>query len=223
MIEMIADLPLAERPRERMKKHGVATLSDSELLAILLGSGTPGKNAISLAREILTGGLGTLAGCEPDHLVKTGGVGPAKAARIAAAFEIARRFAAGLPDDHPDYDSDLVAEKLIVRCASFRQEHLGAVFLDSRDRIIGEREIFIGSINRTIASTREVLKLSLEADAVDVVLYHNHPSGDPAPSGEDIEFTRQMAEAFRLAGMKLLDHLLIGKNRYVSMKGGGFY
>jgi len=223
MFEMIADLPLYERPRERMRKHGATTLSDSELLAILLGSGTPGKNAINLARELLAGGLTSLNSADPEQLTKTNGVGPAKAARIVAALEIGRRLAAGEPPSRPDYDPDVIARGLMIRCAGFRQEHLGAVFLDSRDRILGQREIYVGSINGVAISTRDVLKMSLDADAVGVVLYHNHPSGDPAPSDQDVQFTQKMAGAFDLACLKFVDHLVIGNNRYVSMKGKGCY
>jgi len=223
MFEMIADLPLAERPRERMKKHGIRTLSDSELVAILLGSGTQGKNAINLAREILASGLIDLASTEPEQLVKTTGVGPAKAARIAAAFEIGRRFAAGEPEERPAYEADALARRLMIRFAPFRQEHLGALFLDSRDRIVREKEIFIGGINQACVSTRDVLKMALDADAVGVVLYHNHPSGDPAPSNEDIAFTAKMSKALDYAMLKLVDHLIVGKHRYLSMKAKGSF
>jgi len=222
MFEMIADLPLAERPRERMKKNGARTLSDSELVAILLGSGSPGKNAINLAREILSAGLTELASVEPEQLVKTVGVGPAKAARIAAAFELGRRYADGEPAERPDYDPIEVAQKLVGRCTHFRQERLGAIFLDSRDRIISRKEeIFIGSINHACVSTRDILKMTLDADAAGVVLFHNHPSGDPTPSDEDITFTRKLATALDFAMLKFVDHLIIGRHRYLSMKDRG--
>lgn len=221
MIEMIADMPLDDRPRERLRKHGAGTLSDSDLIAILLGSGRPGTSVVQLARDLVRGGLTKLAGSR--QLEKTRGIGTVKAARLEAAFELGRRLASGVDEEAIDYDADILARTLMIRFTGFRQEHLGAVFLDTRQRILGEREIYVGTVNHAAVSTRDVLKMSLEADAVGVVMYHNHPSGDPTPSGEDVEFTKRMAQALEFASLKLIDHLVIGRNRYVSMKRKGAY
>src|SRR5438105_1178878 len=147
MPELIADLPIDERPRERLQKHGAHTLSDAELLAILLGSGLRGKNAIQLARELLTDGIGSLAALDAECIAKSAGVGPAKATRIVAAFELARRLAAA-SDDPGAYDDAVFGRALISRYAHQPQEHLGAIFLDSRQRILRQRELYVGTVAR---------------------------------------------------------------------------
>ena len=223
MPELIADLPLDERPRERMRMHGASTLSDAELVAILLGSGTRGRNAIQLARELVGEGLETLVRRDLEDIARLGGVGPAKATRIVAAFEIARRFAARPDRDRSVYDCEVLARSLITRCAGLRQEQLGAVFLDSRRRIVCEREIYVGTVAHAVVSTRDIVRQGLEVNAVGVVIFHNHPSGDPAPSGEDILFTRRASDALRLVDLELVDHLVIGASRYESLKQKGVF
>lgn len=222
---MIADLPLADRPRERMHRHGASRMSDAELLAILLGSGTEGKNAIELAEDMLAdgGGIPLLARIDLDQLLKTRGVGLAKAARIAAAFELGRRSATQAVKESPVFDPRLLAKKAMARMRDFMQEHLIGVFLDSRGHILREREIYVGTIDRAVVSTRDVLRFALDANATGVVLYHNHPSGDVTPSAEDRDFTDRMSEALALANMKLVDHLIIGRNVYGSLKGRSVY
>lgn len=216
---MIADLPMDERPRERMARHGAQTLSDAELVAILLGSGVRGKSALALARELLTDGLRALS---RKHVRRASGVGSAKAARIEAALEIGRRLAAEYEGEaDPVRDPDTLARSLIARYSHFVQERLGAVFLDSKNRIIREREIYVGTLNATTVSTRDVLRHALDENAASVIIFHNHPSGDPAPSAEDMLFTRKMVEAGKLLGVEVLDHLILGTNRYVSLKQRG--
>ncbi|MEO6260418.1 MAG: DNA repair protein RadC [Thermoanaerobaculia bacterium] len=223
MPELIADLPLDERPRERMRMHGPTTLSDAELVAILLGSGTRGRNAIQLARDLVGEGLETLVCRDLEDIARLHGVGPAKATRIVAAFEIARRFAARPDRDRSIYDGEVVARSLIARCAGLRQEQLGAVFLDSRRRILCEREIYVGTVAHAVVSTRDIVRQGLEVNAVGVVIFHNHPSGDPSPSGEDILFTRRASDALRLVDLELVDHLVIGASRYESLKQKGMF
>lgn len=224
---MIADLPVEDRPRERMHRHGPRRMSDAELLAILLGSGTEGKNAIELAREMLDdgGGVPMMARHDVDQLVKIRGVGLAKAARIAAAFELGRRSAAQQVKDPPAYNAAALAKRAQARMRDFVQEHLIGVFLDSRGHILREREIYIGTIDRAIVSTRDVLRYALDANATGVVLYHNHPSGDTTPSAEDREFTDRMSEVLELANMRLVDHLIIGRTgkAFCSLKGRSSY
>jgi DNA repair protein RadC len=178
MHELIADMPMDERPRERMLKHGAKSLSDAELLAVLLGSGIPEKNAIELARDLLRGGFSGLAQCDADQLAKREGMGIAKSTRIIAAFEIARRVAKEAPGDPPHFDVNTFSRGFIARSRSMTQEHLGALFLDSRSRVLREREIYVGTATRTFVSTREIIRYALDANASGVVLYHNHPSGD---------------------------------------------
>lgn len=221
MREVIADLPVDDRPRERLWNHGADTLSDAELIAILLGSGVPGKNAIQLAREMLNGGLSSLRRREPAAIAKLPGVGPAKASRIAAAFEVARRLAASEPDSLPSFDADTFGRALVTSYSHHVQERLGAAFLDSRQRVLKQREIYVGTINHAVVSTRDVIRYALEENASAIVLYHNHPSGDPSPSAEDLMFTRKMAESLRLCDIDLADHIVIGAHRFYSMRQRG--
>lgn len=221
MTEIIADLPRDDRPRERLLTHGAETLSDAELLAILLGSGIRGKNAIQLAREILGDGLTSLRRRETSDVAATRGVGSAKAARLAAAFEIARRLSAE-PDDEPHlFDPDTLGRTLLGSLSHQSQEHLGAVFLDSRRRVLRQRDIYVGTINNALVSTRDVIRHALFERATGVVLFHNHPSGSPVPSAEDLLFTRKIRDSLRLCDIDLVDHLIIGSKRYHSMKQQG--
>jgi DNA repair protein RadC len=218
MHELIADMPIDERPRERMLTHGATSLSDAELLAILLGSGIPGKNAIALARELLHEGFTALARNDAEQLAKRSGIGIAKATRILSAFEIARRIASQKPEKRPLFDADVFGRGFITRSRALTQERLGALLLDSRHHILREREIFIGSVTRALVSTREVIRFALDANAAGVVLYHNHPSGDPAPSREDFSYTKKMRDSLNLIDIELVDHVIAGAHGYTSMK-----
>src|SRR5436190_18648914 len=195
MTDIISDMPIDERPRERLLAHGPRTLSDAELLGILLGCGTYGKNAMQLARELLPGGVAALSTRQPAQLARYRGMGTAKAARIAAAFELARRAAAEKPIEHPLFDVDLTGAALVRANVRLRQERLGAYFLDSREKIILQREIFVGTVSHASVSTRDILRAAVEENAVSVVLFHNHPSGDPTPSVHDLEFTTRLCDA----------------------------
>jgi DNA repair protein RadC len=219
MLEMIADMPVEDRPRERLARYGARMLTDRDLIAILLGSGTRDNSAIAVAFSMLTGGLTELAKHDVAQLSKTAGVGLAKASRILAAFELGRRYAIAGDGNPTVYEYRKFGRDTMIRTRSYTQEHVGALFLDSRNRILGEREIFVGTLDRAIVSTREVIKYALEANAVGVVLYHNHPSGDATPSPDDHEFTQRMDEALKLVNMRLVDHLITGSKVFTSMKG----
>ncbi len=219
MHEIIADLPLDDRPREKLRKHGAETLSDAELVALLLGSGTRGKNAIQLARELLREGLSALG--RSQNCARIRGVGLAKATRIAAAFELARRLPAAGAGDGDRYDDAIVARALISRYAHEAQEHLGAILLDSRQRVLRQCEIYVGTVSRALVSTRDIVRAALETNASGVVLFHNHPSGDPSPSAEDLTFSRRVQQSLALVDVELTDHLVLGAQRYCSMKGKG--
>jgi DNA repair protein RadC len=217
MHEVICDLPVDERPRERLMRHGAATLSDAELIAILLGSGVRGRNAIELARDLVAGDFHALATREAAELAKLNGVGDAKAARVIAAFEVARRFANPKHEpEAPVVDREAFGHQLVTRCAKYRQERLGAAFLDSRGRLIREREIFVGSITNCVVSKREVISMAIEERAVKVIVFHNHPSGDSRPSSEDVQFTKHLVSAFDAIEVELIDHLVIGRNGFSS-------
>jgi DNA repair protein RadC len=221
MTDIIRDLPRDDRPRERLLMHGAATLSDAELVAILLGSGVPGKNAIQLARELLREGMSGLRNREAKHLEQFAGVGPAKIARIAAAFEIASRLLNGVPDEPPPYDSNILGRTLVGSFARVRQERLGATFLDSRHRILKQREIYVGTINTALVSTRDIISDALLNNATGVVIWHNHPSGSPAPSDEDVTFTTKLQHSLSLCDIELVDHLIVGAHGYYSMHERG--
>lgn len=219
---MIRELPERERPRERLLKQGSHSLADTELIAVLLRTGRTGASALQMALELLheNGGLGGLLGATPQSL-KRPGLGPAKAASLLAAVEIARRLARdeALQDREPLRRPAEIVRYLNMRYRARDQEVLGALFLDTRQRLLGEREIYRGTIDRSAAEPREILKECLLRGAAGVVIFHTHPSGDPAPSVEDLEFTRHLADAAAVIGVRLVDHLILGRpGRWVSLR-----
>jgi DNA repair protein RadC len=153
-------------------------------------------------------------------------MGPAKAARLMAAFELARRFAEQQNGENEKpkplaYDADALGRSLMVRFAPNMQERVGGVFLDSRHRILHQRVIFAGTIDHALVSTREIIRLALHENAVGVVLYHNHPSGDPTPSLEDVKFTEKLRDSLKLCDISLVDHMIVSTSRYLSMRDRG--
>ncbi len=221
MTDVIRDLPRGDRPRERMMMHGAQTLSDAELLAVVLGSGLPGTNAIQLARQLLVDGINSMRGRELAQLAKVKGIGLAKAARIAAVFEISSRLASEQPEDPPDYDATVFGRKLVSGYSHHTQERLGVAFLDSRQRIRGQREIYVGTIETALVSTRDIVRFTLAEAATGVVVYHNHPSGDPTPSDDDLTFTTKLKQSLAMVDIEIVDHLIIGAHRFHSMKQRG--
>ncbi len=221
MTDVIRDLPFGDRPRERMMMHGAATLSDAELLAVILGSGVPGQNAIELARQLLADGLRNLSRRELGNLAEVHGVGVAKAARIAAVFEMSNRIMSEQPEDPPPFDVTTLGRKLVSSYGHHTQERLGATFLDSRHRIRHQREIYVGTVNNALVSTRDIIRYTLLDRATAVVVHHNHPSGDPTPSEDDVVFTRKLTQSLAMVDIELVDHLVIGSHRFVSMKQRG--
>lgn len=224
LAQVVREMPKEERPRERLLRHGSHVLSDAELLAVLLRTGRPGTSVLDLAREILegSGGLLGLLGASPESL-QAKGLGPAKVAGLLAAVEIGRRLArAQFSDRQPLSRPSQVASYLALRYRLRDQEVMGALFLDSRNRLMGEREIFRGTLNRAAAEPREILKEGLLRGAAGIVLFHTHPSGDPSPSAEDLLFTRRMADAGEVVGIRLVDHLILGSGgRWVSLRERG--
>lgn len=222
MTQVIRDMARDERPRERMMMHGAQTLSNAELLAVFIGCGTPGKNALDIARELLSEGLTRLTRRELSSLAKVPGIGVAKAARIVAAFEFARRVASGEPEEPPDFDHYSIGAKLVKDYGRMNQERLGAIVLDARHRVLKQRELFIGTINNALVSTGDILRFVLhEETGCAVVVYHNHPSGTCAPSAEDESFTTKLRYSLSTADIELVDHLIIGAHGYFSMKQKG--
>jgi len=221
---LIRELPEDERPRERLLLAGPQALSDAELLGVLLRTGRPGASAVELGRELLRahGGLAGLVGSGPAGL-RLSGLGAAKSAAVLAAIEIGRRLARGqLPDREPLGHPAAVARYLALRFSVPDQEVMGALFLDTRHRLLGESEVYRGTLNRAAVEPRGLLKEALLRGAAGLILFHTHPSGDPSPSAEDLAFTRRLAEAAESVGLRLMDHLILGAaGAWVSLKQRG--
>lgn len=219
----IADLPVEERPRERMARGGAAALSDAELVALLIEPGRRGKSSLDIARELVSEGLLPLARREWIPGKPVGSLGASRVARIAAALELGRRIAAiSATSKEPVRDPGMIAQPLIARYGHAVQETLGCIYLDSRNRIISEREVFIGSLRTAVVSPRDVFRFALEDHAACVIVFHNHPSGDPTPSADDLEFTRKLVEAGKVMDVDVTDHIIVAAAGYVSMKQRGW-
>lgn len=213
--------PEAERPREKLCKHGPEALTDAELLALVLrtGNATGGQSAIDLGRELLRefGDLRTLAGATITEICRLKGTGPAKAASVKASLELANRCQARRLASYDRYTSpQQVYEHYHFNYRDRRKEYFLTLLLDGKNRVIREVRISEGSLNQSIVHPREVFNPAVRESAAAIILVHNHPSGDPAPSREDIEITRRLKEAGELLGIKVLDHIIIGDGRYHS-------
>ena len=217
---LLKKLPREERPRERLLHAGGAALSDAELVAVLLRTGRPGMSAIEMGQELIAerGGLGGLLRVDPTKLRRRG-LGDAKTATLLAAIELGRRLArVRMPRRDLLDRPDAVASYLSLRYAQEDQEVMGALYLDVRNRLIAESDIYRGTLSRAAVEPRAILKEGLLHSASGFILFHTHPSGDPAPSAEDLTFTQRMAEAGELLGVKLLDHMILGSaGRWVSL------
>ncbi len=221
----ICDLPSDERPRERLLRLGSGALTNEELLALLLRTGIPGESALDRARSLLAarGGLIGLAGATAPELADERGIGPTRASAIVAAIEIARRLPAETLSGR-----DLLNEPRLVKDflrqaqADDAQERTGALYLNARNRLLkNDPEIYRGTLDRAVVEPREILRRALVGKAAAVILYHNHPSGDPTPSREDREFTRRLAAASEAVGVRLLDHIVVGREGCVSFRESG--
>lgn len=219
----IHEWPESERPRERLLVHGVRALSDAELIAVLIGHGTAGCDAVATGRELLghAGSLGKLL-AEPDHLPRVRGVGPAKRARIVAALELARRSLgeslADLPHIQDAADS---AAYFRARLCHLPHEVFACLFLDNRHRVLAYEELFRGTVDGASVYPREVVRACLRHRAGAVIFAHNHPSGVAEPSQADRDITRVLVDALRLLDIRVLDHLVIGHGEPTSMAGQG--
>lgn len=223
---LIRDMPPEERPRQRFLRVGGEALSDAEVLSLVLGSGSRDVCPLELAREVLDerGGLLGLVGVSPEVLRRRGLV-EAKAASLLASVELARRLARQeVPKREPLGRPASVARYLVLRYATLGQEVMGALYVDVRQRLIGDREIYRGTLSRASVEPREVYLQALVRGAASVVLFHTHPSGDPEPSLEDLQFTRRMAEAGQALGVGLLDHLIVGSTgSWISLRDRGVW
>jgi DNA repair protein RadC len=206
-------MPPDERPREKAERHGFESLSDAELLAIFIRTGVPGKNALQVARDLLRdcGCFAQLARCSPKEIRRLAkGIGPAKSLEMAAAFEIGKRLAKGKSLapllDTPERVFDAFGKEFMA----LRQESLRVLLLDAKLRLIRSEEIMRGSVSECMAHPREIFRQAMIHSAYAVVVLHNHPSGDPAPSAADIRITRSLREAAQILQINLIDHIILG-------------
>ena len=219
----ILDMQKEERPRERLIKNGPSGLSDSELLAIILRTGTMQENVINLSHRILSQyNLKQLSQTNLRQLMEINGIKESKAAQIAACFEIARRLESFNEVPKPKISSpEDVYRQLYPRMREKKKEMFIELCLDTKNQIIKEDTISMGSLNANIVHPREVFKTALSESAAHIIVAHNHPSGDPTPSREDIEITKKLVETGKIIGIDLLDHVIIGDGRHFSMKEAG--
>lgn len=205
--------PCAEKPLDRLERAGVEALSDAELVSLLTDRTLPRSHI--LVRDGLSAFARASWGSTSIPVTRR------QAARVVASLELGRRIASIAHDGEPVTDPGALARSLIARYSHHVQERLGAVYLDAKHRIVREREIFVGTLNSAIVSTRDVLRFALDDHAAAVIVFHNHPSGDPSPSAEDLLFTRRLVEAGKVLGIDVLDHLILGSNQYVSLQQRG--
>lgn len=223
-VVLIKDLPEEERPRERMIQVGKEQLSNAELIAILLRTGRTGESAMQLAQRLLhsTGGLKGLTQTEIQELVKIPGIGTAKAIQVLAGVELGRRISRALPEERPAIRQPSDAAQLVMdELRYLQQEHFICLFLNTKFQVVDKQCIFKGSLNASVVHPREVFKAAIHRSSAGIICVHNHPSGDPTPSREDLEVTERLVEAGHLLGIELVDHLIIGDQTYYSMKEKG--
>jgi DNA repair protein RadC len=220
----IEQWPESERPRERLYHHGVDALADAELLALQLGSGRRGRHAVDVAREILAayGSLAGVASRELAELAQLPGVGRAKAARLVSAFELTRRLRARTPGSRTVLGSPAqVHAAFAPLMEDLRREVFRVALLDAQNGLLRDVVVSEGTLSSTLVHPREVFRPAIVEPAASIILVHNHPSGDPTPSREDVRLTRQLAECARLLDLRLNDHVVIGHGRYVSLAERG--
>jgi DNA repair protein RadC len=218
----LLDLPREERPRERLARLGAGALASRELVSVLLGTGARGASALALADELLDSGLHALAARSLNELERTRGLGRAKAARVLAALELGARVASEPGTVSPALDSpQAVARHLLPRYGARPVETFGLLALDVRHRLRREAVVSVGCLTASLVHPREVFQEAVVSRAAALVLFHNHPSGDPEPSAEDLSLTRRLSAAGSLMGIEVLDHVVLGAGRFVSLKERG--
>jgi DNA repair protein RadC len=220
----IHDLPRPERPRERLQKFGPEALSAQELLALVIGRGIPKKSVMSIAQELLVrfGNIRAISQATIEELSQIKGIGLAKAAQIKASFELGKR--GDLEPEVKDFDiknPESVVKAIRASIQDKAKEHFKLILLNPRNKIIGISTISIGTLNASLVHPREVFKDAITHGAASVVLAHNHPSGDPEPSEDDLKITKKLVESGKILGIEVIDHIIIGKNGFFSFKEKG--
>jgi len=218
----VHDLPLEERPRERMARQGASALSNRELLAVLVGTGSRRDSVLDVSDRLLASGLHGLAGRSLNELRGERGVGLAKATRVLAALELGTRLSTEAPRPTACFKTPAEAARhLLPRYSARPVETFGLLALDVRHRLKREAVISVGCLTSSLVHPREVFQEAVVSRAAGLILFHNHPSGDPEPSAEDVSLTRRLAAAGTLIGIEVLDHLILGAGRFVSLKDRG--
>jgi DNA repair protein RadC len=223
-IYRITDLDEADRPRERLAKIGAQALTNAELLAILLRVGVQGENAVQVGQRLLhdLGGLTGIHRAAFEEVCAQRGVGPAKAAQLKAAIELGNRLRLEAPDERPAIHSPGDGAALLqYEMSALEQEELRVILLDNRNRVLHIETVYRGSVNSSQIRVGELFRAAIRRSATAIIVAHNHPSGDPAPSPDDIAVTRAIVQAGKLMDIEVLDHLVIGRGRFVSLKERG--
>lgn len=220
----ITDLRASDRPRERLASLGPQALSNAELIAILLRVGVPGENAVQVGQRLLQtfGGILGIHRAPFVNLIHQHGIGEAKAAQIKAAIELGRRLTLESPNERPTINSPADAAALVMyEMAALEQEHLRVMLLDRRNRVLEITDLYRGSANSAQVRVGEVFREAIRKNASALIVIHNHPSGDPTPSPDDVALTRAIVQAGKMLDVDVLDHLVIGQGRWVSLKERG--
>lgn len=217
----IMDMPQNERPQERLLRYGADSLSNSELLAVILRTGTKNENVINLSQRIITAfnGINGLLEASQEDLMKISGIKEAKASQILSMAEMAKRFQTYRSGDSYKINSPGDAADLImVELREFKQEVLKVLLLNTKNIVIGIHNASMGSLNSSIVHPREIYKEAIRKSAASIIMVHNHPSGDPSPSSEDLSATGRIKEVGKIIGIELLDHIIIGDGKYISLR-----
>lgn len=219
----IKDMDMNLRPREKALRFGLRSLSDAELLSLLLTSGSQNKNVLALAQEVVekTDGLRSLPKMEASDLLKIEGIGQAKALMIVSAMELARRASQARACSAPVHDASDVEEWLKLEYGSLQQENFAALYLDSRGHILHHQTLFVGTLNQSLVHPREIFKQAFVHSASSVLFVHNHPSGDLVPSVQDLSTTRQLVETSKVCQIPIMDHLIVSSQGTFSFKEHG--
>ncbi len=226
MEQRVRDLPFQERPQERLQKYGAGSLSNAELLAVILRTGTAREGILNLSAKLLNsfGGLNGVLEADLHELSKLDGIKAVKATQILAVAEIAKRYRNFRSGDEYRISSPQDAANLVMNeMRDLKKEILKVLILNTKNIVTGTVDASVGTLSSSIVHPRDIYRDAIRRSAASIIMIHNHPSGDPTPSGDDINSTRRVKEAGKIIGIELLDHLIIGEGRYVSLKEKGYF